>query len=125
MQVLGQKPSRPPRAPALGAGAGRSFWGSRWLCGGSRPRAGGDGRLTAMLAAGHRADGGRGDSEIRNFVAQSVAMHAERARGAANVAGVGFQRSDDELFLELPARLFESDALADQLIHDLKQTSVQ
>src|SRR5262245_26515069 len=46
------------------------------------------------------------DAEVGDLVAQGIAMDAERAGGAAEVAPVRFERSHDELPFELPPRLF-------------------
>src|SRR5687767_7627773 len=83
------------------------------------------GLAAGMSAAGHRPQLVGSDPQVGDFVAQRVAMDAERLRGAADVAGMLAQRGDDELLLELAARLLECDALTNQLIDDLKQTPIE
>src|SRR6185369_7085872 len=65
------------------------------------------------------------NAEVGDLVAQGVAMNAEGLRRAAEVATVGFEGSDDELFFELPPGLIQGQASADELVNDLVETSVE
>src|SRR6202043_415644 len=65
------------------------------------------------------------DAEVRDLVAQRVPVHAQGLGGAAEVPTVRLQGSDDELALELPPRLLESEPAADQLVDDLIEPSVE
>jgi len=52
-------------------------------------------------------------------------MNTEAAGGAAEVPVVGPQGGHDELPLELLTSLFQGHSLGDELVDDLRQTSIE
>ena len=64
------------------------------------------------------------DAQVRNLVAQGVAMDSEAARRTTIVPVVGPQGGRDELPFELLTGLLQSQPLADELIDDLVQPAV-
>src|SRR5690606_32438099 len=68
---------------------------------------------------------GRRNPEVRDLVAQGVAVNPQAASGAAEVPVVGPQGGDDELPFDLLTRLLEGHPLGDELVDDLRQTSIE
>ena len=64
------------------------------------------------------------DAQVRNLVAQGVAMDSQAARRATVVPVVGAQGGRDELPFEFLTSLLQGQSLADQLIDDLMQSAV-
>lgn len=74
---------------------------------------------TASSTCGNRPYIAGGNPQIADFVPQGVAVDSQRLCRAGQVALVGAECCDDELFLEFSPSLVQRYSTSYQLVHDL------